>query len=183
MTWQIFFVQPNIGRHSYFVVCDVNTWTGNVSDLTHWTLDWPGGWAGPGGGGGRHRALDLLQMPGNQKIESLQRQSWWWWYLRMASASLAISCSEAGGGRLVNCWHLPENSSLASRGRDLVFTTFLGILLTLTSWLNLTWRDSDTLECSDLRLGDLFTWKVKSLRFIHWTQHLWQQNWMTCSLF
>ena len=75
----------------------------------------------------------------------------------MASASLAISCSEAGGGRLVNCWHLPENSSLASRGRDLVFTTFLGILLTLTSWLNLTWRDSDTLECSDLRLGDLFT--------------------------
>lgn len=31
------FVQPNIGRHSYFVVCDVNTWTGNVSELTHWT--------------------------------------------------------------------------------------------------------------------------------------------------
>ena len=79
------------------------------------------------------------------------------YYLRMASASLAISCSEAGGGRLVNPWHLPENSSLASRGRDLVFTTFLGILLTLTSWLNLTWRDSDTEDCSDLRLGDRFT--------------------------
>ena len=64
------FVQPNIGRHSYFVVCDVNTWTGNVSGLTHWTLDWPGGRAGPGAGGGRDGALDLLQMSGNQKYEN-----------------------------------------------------------------------------------------------------------------
>ena len=28
------FVQSNIGRHSNFVVT-INTWTGNVSDMTH----------------------------------------------------------------------------------------------------------------------------------------------------
>ena len=80
---------------------------------------------------------------------------------RIVSASAAIWDWSEGGGMLTNCEHLPENSSPGSAGRLLVLVTFLGILLTLTSWLNLTWRDSDTVECSDLREGDRFTCNKK----------------------
>ena len=81
--------------------------------------------------------------------------------LRIVSASSAISCWSEGGGTLTNCWHLELNSSLGSRGRDLVLVTFFGILLMLTSWLNLTWRDSETEECSDLSDGVRFTYTQK----------------------
>ena len=78
---------------------------------------------------------------------------------RMVSASSAICAGSEGGGMLVKPAHRAENSSAPPplRSRDLVLVTFLGMVLTLTSWLNLTWRDSETLECSDRREGDRFT--------------------------
>ena len=173
MTWQIFlYNQILVVTH---ILLTVNTWTGNVSDMIHCALTWEASW--PGRRGRMRRNTGSPPNAWKKKIKNILILLIISSYLRMVSASLAISCSEAGGGRLGNWSHRPENSSLDSRGRDLVFTTFLGILLTLTSWLNLTWRDSDTLECSDLRLGDRFTWAGKSLRFSFIEQDvLWQRN-------
>ena len=112
--------------------------------------------------------------PGNGIIEqewfflSVVRFRYTW--RRICSASSAMAPWSEGGGMLVNCWLGWLNSSSRSTGRDLVLLSFLGIRLMLTSWLKLTWRLSEALDCSDRSDGVRRTCRTASHVMLHWSE-------------